>query len=366
MVDCVVVGAGPAGLAASSALADREVDHVVLERGRVGQTWRTQRWDSLRLNNPGRFNLMLGPQPPDTYLTAAEVCERLEALAARLPVREDAPVTRLVRSGSGWTLHGPSAAAVRSRAVIVATGGENVPVTPALDRHLPVGLTRLHAAEYRSPARLPPGPVLVVGSGQSGYQISEELLAAGRFVIVATSTVGRAPARHRGSDVLTRLLESGFFDQRPADLPDPSVVHAPQPLLAPGGRSAGLRILARSGAVLAGRLVAVDGHLLRFDDSAAANVAAADAFAARIRALLDDLLRREGRPLPPDEPDPADAPVPLRPPATLDACTLACVVWCTGYTGDFGWLGPDLLDRTGRPLRDGVRIRAAGMYAVGL
>jgi len=259
MKDCVVIGAGPAGLATSAALTARGVDHVVLERGRAGHTWRTQRWDGLRLNNPGWMNPMLGEQPPHSYLTAAEVVERLERLAARTPLREHTAVTALSRRNSGWVLH-TSDGPVPARTVVVATGGENVPRIPAQARQLPARITQLHSADYRRPDGLPPGPVLVVGSAQSGYQIAEELLDAGRPVVVATSGVGRAPARHRGRDTLELLVEAGFFDQSPDDLPDPSVVHAPQPLLAPGGRSASLQTLARAGATLVGHLVAVDGR----------------------------------------------------------------------------------------------------------
>jgi putative flavoprotein involved in K+ transport len=366
MTDCLVIGAGPAGLAASVALRARGVDHLVLERGRTGQTWRTQRWDSLRLNNPGWMNTMLGDQPPHTYLDAAEVVERLDRLAARAPIREHTRVLRLSRDRAGWTARtddGP----LHARTVVVATGGENVPRTPRLTRQLPAHLAQLHAADYRRPDRLPPGAVLVVGSAQSGYQIAQELLAAGRRVILATSRVGRAPARHRGRDTLELLAERGFFAQRPDDLPDPSVLHAPQPLLAPGGRSASLQTLARSGAVLVGRLLAVDGRRLHFDDSVAANIAAADAFTARIRAFLDESAPPD-RDLPPVEADPADAPVTFDPPTTLDlrAAGIGSVVWCTGYTGDFSWLDPVLLDGDGRPRRDGAASVVPGVWYLGL
>jgi putative flavoprotein involved in K+ transport len=364
MNDCVIVGAGPAGLAASAALTARGVDHLVLERGRAGHTWRTQRWDGLRLNNPGWMNAMLGDQPPDTYLTAAEVVARLERLAVRAPIREHVTVVGLSPRGVAWDLH-TTGGLVQARTVIVATGGENVPRTPALARHLPARITQLHSSDYRRPDQLSAGPVLIVGSAQSGYQIAEELLGAGRRVVVATSRVGRAPARHRGRDTLELLVEAGFFDQRPDDLPDPSVMQAPQPLLAPGGRSASLQTLLRAGATLTGRLLAVDGRELRFDDSAAANIAAADAFATRIRDLLDEAVRPNGS-APAVEPDPADAPVTLDPPPTLRATDIDSVIWCTGYTGDFSWLHTSLRDDTGRPRRHGAAAARPGLWYLGL
>jgi putative flavoprotein involved in K+ transport len=367
MGDCVIVGAGPAGLAASAALSGRGIDHVVFERGRTGQTWRTQRWDSLRLNNPGWMNPMLGDQPPDTYLTATEVSERLQVLAAHCPIREHVPVLGLAPDATGWALE-TADGRVHARTVVVATGGENVPRTPRLAALLPADVTQLHAATYRRPELLPAGTVLVVGSAQSGYQIAEELLAAGRRVIVATSRAGRAPALHRGRETIEWLVESRFFDQRPHELPDPSVIDAPQPLLAPGGRSASLQTLARRGAVLTGRLVAIDGQALRFDDSTRSIIAAADAFADRIRSLLDEYIHRTGRAAPGPEPDDADAPVDIDPPRTLDlrAAGVSSVIWCTGYTGDFSWLHPALRDCTGQPVRHGAAGALPGIWYLGL
>jgi putative flavoprotein involved in K+ transport len=366
VTDCVVVGAGPAGLAASVALADHGVEHLVLERDRVGATWRAQRWDSFRLNTAGWMNPMLGRQARDAYATGQEVVQRLERLAAGRPVREGVRVARLAPGRDGWAL-GTDDGELLARTVVVATGDQNQARVPPLAQRLPGRVAQLHAAGYRGPGQLPGGAVLVVGSAQSGCQIAEDLLAGGRRVILATSPVGRVPFRHRGRETVEWLAEAGFMDQRPRDLPDPSVMRAAMPIIAPG-RGLSLPALARAGATLAGRPVAVVGERVAFDDSLAANLAAGDAFAARARAMVDDLIRRGGLDAPPAEPDEHDAHVDLDPPATLDlrAEEVGAVVWCTGFGGDVSWLDPSLAGADGQPRHADGAAPAPGLWYLGL
>ncbi len=365
-LDSVVVGAGPAGLAASTALIAAGVEHLVLERGQPGQTWRDQRWDSLRLNNPAEMNQMLGPQTPGSYLTAAQVADRLTAVARSAPIQPHTSVHRLTVANGRYLLDtdiGP----ISARTVVIASGGENVPVIPALATGLPDRVSQLHAADYRNPDQLPGGGVLVVGSAQSGAQIAEDLLAGGRRVLLATSRVGHAPARHRGRDTVALLLDCGFFQQRRGELPDPAVITAPQPLLAPGGRSISLQELARAGASLTGRLIGVDGYQLTFDHTLHANIAYGDAFADRIRAMLDHQLIGS-------DIDPAkdavshEHPITTEPPAgvNLRAAGIASVIWCTGYRGDFTWLPPALLNRDHQPIHHDGAAPSAGLRYIGL
>jgi putative flavoprotein involved in K+ transport len=229
--DCVVVGAGPAGLAVSAALTDRGVEHLVLERARPGESWRTQRWDSFRLNTPGWMNRLLGEQPHGAYATAAEVVRRLEDLAAGCPLRGGVAVSRLAPGDDGYTLS-TTDGEIATRTVVVATGAENRPRVPAVARALPGRVAQCHAADYRAPGLLPDGAVLVVGSAQSGCQVVEDLLAGGRRVVLATSPVGRVPTPYRGRPTIEWLAEAGFFDQRPQDVPDPAMLRAPNPLAA--------------------------------------------------------------------------------------------------------------------------------------
>jgi putative flavoprotein involved in K+ transport len=366
VIDCAVVGAGPAGLATSVALTERGVDHVVLERDRIAATWRDQRWDSFRLNTAGWMNTLFGDQERYAYAPGAEIVERMERVAAGCPVRESIRVERLGPAGDGWAL-ATGDGELRARTVVVATGDQNVPRVPALAARLPGRVAQLHAATYPSPAQLPEGAVMVVGSAQSGCQIAEDLLAGGRRVVLATSPAGRVPFRHRGRDILEWLIEAGFMDQRPQDLPDPAMMKATMPIIAPG-HGLSLPALARSGATLAGRPVAVDGERVGFDDSAAANVAAGDAFAVRARAMADQVIGRRGLDAPPAEPDEHDLPVDLDPPAALDlrAEEVGGVVWCTGFTGDFSWLEAALVGPGGLPLHSDGAAPAPGLWYLGL
>jgi putative flavoprotein involved in K+ transport len=366
-IDCVVVGGGPAGLAASAALTAHQVEHVVLERGRAGESWRTQRWDSFRLNTPGWMNRVLGEQPRDAFASGAEVVQRLEKVAADAPVRAGVGVERLVSDGAGYALES-SGGDLHARTVVVATGDQNVPRVPALARLLPDRVAQYHTADYRGPRALPDGAVLVVGSAQSGCQIAEDLLTAGRRVVLATSPAGRFTWRYRDGDTIEWLVQAGFFDQRPRDLPDPSVMRAAQPIIASGGRSLSLQALARAGATLVGRPVAVDGERVGFDDGVAANIAAGDAFAARARAMIDDLIGRRGLDAPPYEPDDTEGPVDLDPPQELDLRDhdVGSVVWCTGFTGDFSFLDPGLVDAGGQPRHRDTAGAAPGVWYVGL
>jgi putative flavoprotein involved in K+ transport len=366
LVDCVVVGAGPAGLAASTELTGRGVEHVVLERGRVGESWRTQRWDSFQLNTPGWMNQLLGEQPRNAYLTGVEVVNRLDRLAADCPVRDGVRVLRLAPADDGHILRTDDGD-VHARTVVIASGGENVPRIPALAAALPDRVEQLHTADYRAPGQLPGGVVLVVGSGQSGCQITEDLIAAGRQVILATSPVGRVPTPYRGRDSIEWLVAAGFYEQRPQDLPDPAMMHAPNPQLAPG-RAISLQALAQAGVTLVGRATAADGERVSFDNSAHANVAAGDAFAARARTMMDDIIRQRGLQAPPAEPDDTAGPVDMDPPTTINlrAHEVGSVIWCTGLSGDFTWLDPGLLDAGGRPRHTDAAAPAPGVWYVGL
>jgi putative flavoprotein involved in K+ transport len=357
-VGVAVVGAGPAGLAASSRLTRAGRRHVVLERGKVGWSWRTQRWDSFRLNTPLWANRVPGELlagPPESFATARSLIAGLERFAGGLPIFEGVEVLRARLVGDSWrveTSHGSLAA----EAVVVASGFQNVPQKPGYADALPSEIEQLHVADYRRPEDLT-GAVLVVGGGQSGVQVGEDLLDAGRRVYVSTSRVGRLPRRYRGHDAFEWLRDSGELDL-PRDRTDPAVIAGAPPQLsgAAGGRTVSYQLLANRGATLLGRAVGWDGRRLELAPDLGANLWFADESSRMFRAAWDRRAALSSREIEPaGDLEPADEPAhdlyDLDGPSALDltAAGISTVIWATGFGASIGWLPPAALDRHWRP-----------------
>jgi putative flavoprotein involved in K+ transport len=318
------------------------------------------------LNSPGWLNTALHTEDePDRYLPLSEMVERLDAIAATCPVQTRTPVLHLTRSPAGFAILTP-AGLILARSVVVASGDANVPTVPGLAARLPSWIRQLHSAQYRRPAELAEGGVLVVGSGQSGAQIAEELREAGRPVVLATSPVGRVPLRRRGADAVAVLVAAGFFAARAETVP-PAARIGPQPLVAPG-HDLSLGRLAAMGVALRGRLVGVTEGTVHFDGSLLANVAAGEALADQLYAIVDEWLARKGSlpPVPADEREPS-VTGPGDGSLDLNSSGVGTVLWCTGYGGDFSWIDPGLLDEQRRPRRQGFRaVDGSGLYYIGL
>lgn len=363
---CVVVGAGAAGLAVSRALVDAGLEHVVLERNDVADTWQHQRWDNFRLNTPGWMNGVLGTVEPTSFSYRDEIVHLLADRAASLPVRTHAPVVALDHDGSDFVVRTPDEQ-VTAATVVLASGLQNVAKKPSQSNQFPTRLGQIHTGDYRSEAQLPPGAVLVVGSGQSGAQIAEDLALAGRRVFLSTSRVGRFPWIYRGRQLMGWLIDCGFWDQRPADLADPADIRAAIPVVASGGRSLDLRILARLGVTLLGRFEAADGERVTFSGSLPENVAYADLVAVRLRTMADDFIARQGIEAPEEESDLDTGPLDAATTAELDlaAADIASIIWCTGFTGDLSWVRLPVLDDAGRPRHDGCASPVPGLWYAG-
>jgi putative flavoprotein involved in K+ transport len=364
-VGVAVVGAGPAGIAVSTRLARLGRPHVVFERGGIGWSWDEQRWDSFRLNTPGWANRALGMSPAgrgSSFATAGALVATLERLAQRLPVVEGVEVFSARRFGSGWhldTTRGP----VVADAVVVASGFQNVPRTPAYADRLPAEIRQLHVADYRNPDGLGDG-VLVVGGAQSGLQVAEDLVDAGKRVHLATSRVGRLPRRFAGRDSFEWLREGGQLDLR-AEEADAATIAATPPQVS-GAGTLSYQALVRRGVVLLGRAGGWDGKRLRLAPDAGENVRFADEVSAVFRATWERRARllAGGREVP-DEPDPADEPAPhlhgIPGPASIDLAAegISTVIWATGFGPSIGWLPPDALDDRFRPQSPGLHVVGA-------
>jgi len=368
-VPAVVVGAGPAGLAASRALASAGCRHLVLERGSIGWSWQTQRWESFRLNTPGWGNRVPGAflsGAPDRFATAGALVSALRRYADGLPVLERVEVLRARPLGRSWHVETTLGELVAGE-LVVASGFQNVPRTPEYARALPADVAQLHAADYRRPEAHGDG-VLVVGGGQSGLQIAEDLLDAGKRVFLATSRVGRLPRRHRGRDAFEWQRESGLLDM-PREDADEATIRATPPQVSGGageGQTVSYQSLAARGATLLGRAVGVDGRRLLLGQDVGWNVLFADKAAELFRTAWDKRAGVRGASDAPAELDPADRPAPhlyaARGPASLDlgAAGISTVIWATGFTPSTGWLPAGAVDsRTHRPRLPGLHVIGA-------
>jgi putative flavoprotein involved in K+ transport len=288
-----------------------------------------------------------------------------------LPVLENVEVLA-VEPGGGTFFVKTAAECFRTENVVVAAGIQRTPKVPTFAGSLSSSIVQLHTGSYRSPQALEPGAVLVVGSGQSGCQIAEELLEAGRRVYLATSRVGRLPRRHRGRDTLEWRCEMGFYDETTESFDDSEPLRAPIPIATGvrGGHTLSLQQFARDGAVLLGRLNGVADRRLRFASDLAENIRFGDEFAANVRRQVDEYIRRERIDARPGEADPVEASEPRLgddPPLELDlrAAGVKTVIWSTGFTGDFDWLPTRMRDRNGVPAHTNGIGHYPGLYVLG-
>jgi putative flavoprotein involved in K+ transport len=366
-VRVAIVGAGQAGLAVSHELRGRDVEHVVLERGRVGESWR-RRWDSFSLVTPN-WSVQLpggayeGPDP-EGFMPRDEIVAHMERYAADAPVREGIDVDS-VEPGDGFVLR-TSDGDLRADAVVVASGTYRRPHLPVAAASLPDGLTRLTADGYRSPDALPDGAVLVVGSGQTGCQIAEELHDAGREVVLACGRAPWLPRRLGGRDLVWWLNQSGFLDASVDTLPGPEARLFANVLATGrgGGHDLHLRVLRDLGVTLVGRFLGADDGHARFADDLGESVAWGDDRYRQLAVLFGELARERGLDPPLDEPEPFDATAP----DSVELGRLGAVVFTSGFRPDYAsWLPPAAFDELGFPLqRDGESTVVPGLYFVGV
>jgi putative flavoprotein involved in K+ transport len=370
-VDVLVVGGGSAGLSVSHELTSLGIDHVVLERGRIGQTWR-DRWDSFCLVTPNwTVQLPDGPyagDDPDGFMPRDDIVEHLVRYAAaiRTPVREGVAVLTIDREADGFVAR-TTTGDVRAACVVLCTGAFQRAYRPAGADTLPADLLQIDVEQYTNAGALPAGPVLVVGSGQSGCQLAEELREAGRDVVLSCGKAPWVPRRTAGRDIIWWLEVSGFLDQPVATLPSPMARLGANPLATGhgGGHDLNLRTLRALGVTLVGHFLGAAGHEARFAPDLADTAAWGDARHDELRALLFRTADARGMPRPeiPD-PEPFDATAPEVVP--LDR--LGAVVFAGGFRPDFrSWLPwADAFDEMGFPIQvNGASTVVDGLFFCG-
>jgi putative flavoprotein involved in K+ transport len=379
-IDTLVIGGGQAGLATSYWLTKAEVEHLVVDRrNRLGGAWH-DRWDEFCLVLPN-FTLLLPGMPydgddPDGFMPRADVVEYLSRYASTFnpTVRLGTTVTRLAATDEGLVAHTADNTTFQARNVVLATGPYPRPKIPAAAEQISGHIQKVHSDDYRRPGQLADGAVLVVGTGQSGAQIAEELHQAGREVHLAVSKHAAAPRRYRGRDLgwwLLQVFQHGAEVGVELKLPSPAARFVGHPIVSGqgGGHSIDLRQLARDGIRLYGRLESAEGSTVRFSDDLADRLVFTETqFDKQYRLLFDAYIAAAGIDAPPDDRvPPSDSTVP--PTSTeldLAAAGIGSVVWATGYELDFSWVDLPLFDEWGYPWHTRGVTTHPGLYAVGL
>ena len=373
--DTLVVGGGQAGLAVSAHLGAEGVPHIVLERGRIAERWRSGRWDSLVANGPAwhdRFpDMAFEGLSPDAFAPKEAVADYFATFADRIaaPIRcgVEALEARRLQGRPGFRVE-TTAGTIEAQRLVVATGPFQRPIVPDLVPES-AGVAQLHSAAYRNPGQLAAGAVLVIGAGSSGAQIADELLRAGRRVFLSIGPHDRPPRRYRGRDYCWWLGVLGLWD---VPAPAPGAEHVTIAVSgARGGETVDFRRFAERGMTLLGRADGFADGRMRFAPDLAANLAKGDANHLSVLDAADDWVARNGTDLP-EEPEarviPPDPPCVTEPLRELDlaAAGVSTILWATGYARDDGWLKLDAFDAQGRPRHHRGVSSEPGLYFLGL
>ncbi len=374
-IDTIIIGAGQAGLAMSHCLSERSVRHVVIERGEVANSWRRERWDSLRLLTPNWQSRLPGyaysGPAPDAFMSMPEIIRHLEGYAAisAAPVETTTTVLRISADSGGYRVD-TDRGAWGCRNLVLASGACNLANVPAIAATAPADIQQLTPLQYRRPSQLAPGGVLVVGASATGVQLAAELLNAGHEVTLAAGEHIRMPRHYRGRDIQWWMEASGVHSAGAESVDDINRARR-VPSLQLVGSSAqqflDLNALQACGAEIVGRLVEVNSRAAQFSGSLANHCKMSDLKMNRLLASLDqwaDATGLEGLP-PPERFEPTALPAPPRLSHDLTRGRFRTIIWATGFRPDHSWLDLPVFDAKGRLAHDGGLV-APGLYALGL
>lgn len=374
-VDTLIIGGGQAGLAMSAHLKKQGMAHLVVERSRIAESWRTRRWDSLVANGPAwhdRFpDRTFDDIDPDGFATKDQVAAYFEAFAKQIdaPIRTGVEVEGLSHdAGSGLFKALLPGEAIEARNVVVATGPFQRPSVPAIMGDV-ASVTQIHSNDYRNPAQLPDGAILVIGAGSSGVQIADEIARAGRRVFLSVGPHSRPPRRYRGKDFCWWLGALGHWNATEVTPGNEHVTIAVSG--ARGGHTVDFRDLAGRGITLLGRALSGDSGVMRFAPDLTDNINRGDADYLSVLDQADAYVAQHALDFP-EEPQArviaADPGCMTHPILALDLAAegISAIVWATGFAFDFGWLGLDALDERGVPVHDRGVSPVPGLYFLGL
>ena len=350
---------------------------MVLERGEVANSWRRERWDSLRLLTPNWQSRLPGYRyegaDPDGFMTMREVIEFVSgfAAAAGAPVRTHTPVTSVTQTDEGYLVATPNGD-LRCRSVVLASGACNLANVPLLRQAVPASIASFTALDYRNPDQLPGGGVLIVGASATGVQLADEVCRSGRPVTLSVGEHVRLPRTYRGRDILWWMEASGVWNQRYDEIDDLTRARSlpsPQLVGTPERTTLDLNTLGTAGVEIVGRLAAVrDGRAL-FSGGLRNQFALADLKMERLLDTFDDWARSHTRDAdvgPPERFEPSRVPAASRLDLDLRSGEIRSIIWATGFRPDYSWLDVPVVDRKGHLRHDGGVVDAPGLYAIGL
>lgn len=377
-INVVIIGGGQAGLSVSYYLCQQNVDHVVLERKTCMHTWESMRWDSFCLVTPN-WQCKLPGHPyagddPDGFMVKDEIIEYLQAFRDSFnpPVREGVTVTNVTRQEDGKYVVETSVGTYLAQQVVVASGGYDIPIIPTYAENLDPAIMQIHAGDYKNPDQLPEGGTLILGAGQSGVQLMEDLHLVGRDVHLAVGPCPRSPRKYRGKDAVTWLAEMGHYDITVREHPLGEAVQAKTNHYLTGrdgGHEIDLRQFHLNGVSLYGSITGIDGTKVSFDTDLKKNLDDADESYVGIRTAIDDYLAKNNIDVPHEapfkkvwEPGAEDIHTSI----DLKAAGISSIIWAIGFRPDYSWLNVNVFNDYGRPKYDRGVCDVPGVYFIGL
>jgi putative flavoprotein involved in K+ transport len=373
----IIVGGGQAGLSMSYCLKERNVDHIIFEKNKIGHSWRDRRWDSFCLVTPN-WQCQLPGYPyagkdPNGFMQRDRIVEYIEDYARSFspPIKEGVEVLKVSKNHALNLFEiSTSIGNYTADQVVIAVGGYHTPKLPKIAERLPESVIQLHSSEYKTPETLPDRAVLVIGTGQSGCQIAEDLHLAGKKVHLCVGSAPRSPRRYRGKDVVDWLDQMGYYDLAIDQHPQKEKVRSKANHYVTGrdgGREIDLRQFAIEGMQLHGRLKSIHKTKLEFFDDLAQNLDGADAVAESIKKTIDGFIANHQIEAPTDIPyQPVWKPLGFISEIDCEAENIGTAIWCTGYLTDFSWIEIPLFDGKGYPGHKRGVTDVSGCYFIGL